>query len=370
MKRLLVAGGGTGGHVTPLLAVLEALREEDGQQAVEVHYLGRSGSIEERLARAQGLAFHPIASGAVRGLAPWRVATNVGKLAAGLAAGLREVRRFEPDAVLVTGGYVSVPVALAGWLARRPVVVCLPDMEPGLAVRLLARLATRVTVSFEEVRATLPAGKTAVTGYPVRQALLRGERAGARRRLGIADNEAALLVLGGSSGSRSINDAVFNALPGLLPLAQVLHLTGTLGYERVRAGWQGLDACARGRYRIYSYVEDEIVDLLWAADLAVARAGAATLGEFPAAGLPSILVPGRFAGGHQALNATYLKDRGAALVIEDAGLEERLLPTVRALIQDPERLAGMAAAARRLARPLACRAIVAELQRAANRRPM
>jgi undecaprenyldiphospho-muramoylpentapeptide beta-N-acetylglucosaminyltransferase len=367
MRRLLVAGGGTGGHVYPLLAVLETLHEHEGE--VEVHYLGRSQSVEERLAREHNLEFRAIPAGGIRGLGPWRVVTNLSKLAVGLRGAVREVRDFGPDAVFVTGGYVSVPAALAAWLARRPVVVCLPDMAPGLAVRLLARLATSVTVSFEEVVPSLPANKAVVTGYPVRQALLRGDREQARRRLGIAASECMLVVLGGSSGARSINEAVLAALPDLLALAQVFHLTGTLDYERVRARREQLDTCVRQRCRIYSFVEEELADMLWAADLVVARAGAATLGEFPAVGVPSVLVPGRFAGGHQALNATYLKDRGAALVIEDDDLRERLLPTVRELLEDRERLAAMAEAARSLARPQACGAIVAELRRAADQHP-
>lgn len=366
MRRLLVAGGGTGGHVYPLLAVLETLAEERREPSVEVLYLGRSGSVEEGLARQRGLAFAPVNADQVVGQAPWRVLANLGKVAAGVRQARRAIHRFAPDALLVTGGYVSVPAALAGWLARRPVVVCLPDMEPGLAVRLLSRLAARVTVSFPEVARTLPRSKVAVTGYPVRPAMVHGERIGARRRLGIGPGEPVLVVLGGSSGARNINDAVLASLPGLLSVARVFHLTGRRDFERVQAAAQELDTCARERYRIYSYVEDEMPDLLWSADLVVARAGAATLGEFPAVGVPSILVPGTFAGGHQSQNATYLCDRGAALVIEDAELREQLLPVVRELLQSPARLAAMAVAARRLARPQACQAIIAELERAAS----
>lgn len=389
MKRLMLAGGGTGGHVYPLLAALEAVPE-----GTQVLYLGRSDSVEERLAAKHGVPFCPMPAAAVRGMAPWRLVANLAKVVAGVGHALRAVRRFDPDAVLVTGGYVSAPAAVAAWLLRRPLVVCLPDMEPGLAVRALARLARRVTVSFPEVQRTLPAGKTVVTGYPVRAAFASGDGGAARERLGVAPGERLLVVLGGSSGARNINNAVLGALPGLLELARVVHITGKLDYERVCAAAEAkcggeacactsppaeqhssanasplrqdvLATCADGRYRIYSYVENEMADLLRAADLVVARAGAATLGEFPAAGVPSILVPGSFAGGHQALNATYLRDRGASVMIEDDRLAEQLLPTVKELFDNPQRLAEMAAAAGRLANPQACRAIVAELQRAA-----
>ncbi len=368
MRRLMVAGGGTGGHVYPLLSVLETLRSLPGGAETDVLFLGRAGATEEGLARKHGVPFAPIAAGAVVGMAPWRLARNLGKVARGTNEALREVRRFDPDVILVTGGYVSVPVALAGSLARRPVAVCLPDMEPGLAVRTLAYLAQRVTVSFPEVQRKLPRGKTVVTGYPVRPHLLKGDRVAARRRLGVEASEPMLLVLGGSSGARNINDAVLASLPDLLSQARVFHLTGTRDFERVQAAAKDLGTCVRGKYSIYSYVEEEMADLLWAADLVVARAGAATLGEFPAVGVPSILVPGSFAGGHQSQNATYLKDRGAALVINDSDLREQLLPAVRGLLQDPAQLAAMAVAAKGLARPKACREIIAELERVAGAR--
>ena len=368
MKRLLVAGGGTGGHVYPLLAVLETLREVD--PGVEVLFLGGRGNIEERLAQQAGVPFSAVPVGAVVGQGPVRLAKNLVSLVGGVGSALGQVRRFAPDAVLVTGGYVSVPAAVAGWLARRPVVVCLPDMVPGLAVKALARLATAVTVSFPEVQQALPSGKAVVTGYPVRVVLERGNRAEARGRLGLTAEDRVVTVFGGSRGARSINNALLAALPEILPQACVLHVTGTGDYDRVRAQWQTLETCVQGRYRIYSYVENEMADLLWAADLVVARAGAATLGEFPVAGVPSILVPYPYAGGHQRLNATYAMDRGAALMIEDEELGERLLPTISALLADPDRLNRMAQAARELAKPGACRAIVHELQRAAEaRRP-
>ncbi len=361
MKRLMLAGGGTGGHVYPLLAVLEALPE-----GTEVLYLGRRGSVEERLVQKHGVPFYPMPAAAVRGMAPWRVVANVGKVAGGVGQALAAMRRFKPDAVLVTGGYVSVPAALAAWLTRRPLVVCLPDMEPGLAVRFLARLADCVTVSFPEVQATLPRGTTVVTGYPVRRTFVVGDRAAARARLGVPPGEWLLVILGGSSGARNINSAVLGCLPGLLEATRVIHITGRLDYERVQAAAEPARTCADGRYRIYSYVESEMADFLRAADLVVARAGAAALGEFPAIGVPSILVPGSFAGGHQTPNATYLRDHGASVMVEDDRLAERLLPTVRELLEDPQRLASMATAARRLAHPQATRAIVAELQRAAQ----
>ncbi|MGQ9681112.1 MAG: undecaprenyldiphospho-muramoylpentapeptide beta-N-acetylglucosaminyltransferase [Anaerolineae bacterium] len=364
MNRLLVAGGGTGGHVYPLLAVVEALRRQE--QDAQVLFLGRPASVEERLARKQGLPFSPIAAGAVRGKGPVRAAVSMLHVFTGTRAALGAIQRFGPEAVLVTGGYVSVPVALASSIAQRPLVVCLPDMEPGMAVRLLARLAQTVTVSFEEVRHLLPPGKAVVTGYPVRAAFFAGQRAEARARLGLALDGRVLVVLGGSSGARNLNNAVLAVLPDLLELGTICHITGPLDWERVRARREALDTCVREQYRIYSYVEDDMGRLLRAADLVVARAGAATLGELPAVGVPSLLVPGDFAGGHQAINARFLEQHGAAEVLADSDLSRQFLSRVRALLCDPARLAAMAEAARRLARPNACEAIVAELARVAR----
>ena len=367
MNRLLVAGGGTGGHVYPLLAVVEALRRQTHD--AQVLFLGRPESVEERLARKEGLPFGAIAAGAVRGKGPVRATLSMLRVATGTRAALRAIGRFEPEAVLVTGGYVSVPVAVAARIARRPLVVCLPDMEPGVAVQLLARLAQTVTVSFDEVRKLLPAGKAIVTGYPVRAAFFVGQRAEARQRLGLAQDRRVLVVLGGSSGARSLNEAVAGALPELLELGTVCHITGALDWERVRARREALDTCVREQYRIYSYVEDDMAHLLRAADLVVARAGAAILGELPAVAVPSLLVPGDFAGGHQATNARYLERCGAADVLADSELPVQFVTRVRGLLENPARLAAMAEAAGRLARPNACAAIVAELARAAGRPP-
>jgi len=358
--RVIISGGGTGGHVYPALAIVEALTAT-GLQDVSLLYVGSEGGVEEELARRQGIAFRAIAAGQVRGLMPWTMARNLMRIARGLFQARRIVGEFAPRVVLVTGGYVCVPVALAAWARRIPVLIYLPDLEPGLAIRVLSRFAARVAVSFPEVARYFGAGKAVVTGYPVRAAFFAADKAAARATFALEAGMPVVTVFGGSRGARSINRALCSILDELLVRCQVIHVSGTLDADWVAERAKALPPDLRSRYRHYAYLHGEMVEALAAADLVVARAGASTLGEFPALGLPSILVPYPYAGQHQDVNADYLVQRGAAVKIADAELSAKLLPTIQALLDDRERLAEMSARARSLARPEAARRIAEEL---------
>ena len=318
---------------------------------VEATYVGGKDSVEERLVRRAGVRFVGIPAGGVHGLAPWRAAWNLTKLARGFGAALRLGRRERPRALFVTGGYASVPVALAVWALRVPILVYLPDIEPGLAVRFIARLATRVAVTTEDSKAYFPARKVVVTGYPVRPEFAGLTREAARERLGLSLEEPVLLVFGGSHGARSINRAVTTVLEDLLEMAQVIHVSGRLDWPWVSERAERLPPGLRLRYHPYSYLHEEMGDALAAADLVVCRAGASTLGELPYFGLPAVLVPYPHAWRYQRVNARWLAERGAAVVLEDERLGEALLPTVRRLLADPERLDRMRERSRAVARP-------------------
>jgi UDP-N-acetylglucosamine--N-acetylmuramyl-(pentapeptide) pyrophosphoryl-undecaprenol N-acetylglucosamine transferase len=323
--------------------------------------LGSAGGIEADLVQRSGVPFTAIPAGGLRGLAPWAVVWNLGRLVAGYVRAEGLIDEFRPDVVFATGGYVCVPVVLAGRRRGVPSLLYLPDIEPGMAIRFLARIVDRIAVSFEASRTYLPAHKVVVTGYPVRPELLQADKTAARARLGLSPDVPVLLVFGGSHGARRINQAAAEVMADLASLAQVIHVTGTLD-----AAWIQSRQAGTQRYRVYPYLHAEMADALASADLAVARAGAATLGEFPAVGLPGILVPYPYSGQHQWPNARYLADRGAAVIVPDAELTgARLLTEVRALLTDPGRLAAMSAAARRLAVPDAAVKIAAELRRLA-----
>jgi UDP-N-acetylglucosamine--N-acetylmuramyl-(pentapeptide) pyrophosphoryl-undecaprenol N-acetylglucosamine transferase len=329
-------------------------------------YVGSRGGVEEgivsRFAQNEGLPFAAISTGGLRGLAPWTVAGNLFRMLAGFVQSLNIVRDFSPDVVLVTGGYVCAPVAAATWLRRVPLLVLLPDLEPGLAVRALSRLATRVAVSFPEVAKYFDQSKVVAAGYPVRAEFFTADKAEARRAFGLEEDLRTVTVFGGSHGAHSINVALSQCLESLLEGCQVIHICGHLDAEWVMDNRTRLPERLRNRYRAYSYLHEEMPGALAAADLAVARAGAATLGEFPALGLPSILVPYPYAGQHQELNADYLVSRGAAVKIADADMEEKLLPTILELLNDEAALARMSERARALARPDAAQRIAQELR--------
>ncbi|MDA8220092.1 MAG: undecaprenyldiphospho-muramoylpentapeptide beta-N-acetylglucosaminyltransferase [Dehalococcoidales bacterium] len=359
--RIIATGGGTGGHVYPALSIISALRKRLDEQTgehLEVLYVGSEGGLEEGIVTRAGLAFRSVPSGAVVGRSPVKIVGNLARTVAGMVASVLVIRSFGPQAVLATGGYVCVPVVLGAWLSRVPSLIFLPDMAPGVAVRFLAQFASRLAVSFQEARRQLPAEKTVATGYPVRPDLFSVDREKARAQLDLSADLPVVLVLGGSRGAHSINVAVSEALPALLPKCQIVHVAGPGGEEELREKAAGLPEELRGRYRLHAYLHEELPSALGAADVVVSRAGASVMGEYPAVGAASILIPYPYAGAHQRLNAQQLVEKGAALQIDDAQLGTGILEeTVLGLLNDPERLARMREAARQLAQPGASAAI-------------
>ncbi len=322
-------------------------------------WIGGEGGMEAELLRAilPDVPFTAIPAGGMHGVGLLRALRNLWRLLRGFIVSWGLLRHQKPAAVLTTGGYVSVPVALAAWLNRVPVVVFLPDIEPGFSVRWVARLAKKVAVTVEDSRMYLPSHKVIVTGYPLREDLQRWDRVTAFQALGLETGAPVLLVFGGSRGARSINAAILANLEALLVQAQVVHVTGTLDWETVYGAAKALPDAVRGRYHPFSYLHEEMGAALAAADVVLSRAGASVLGEFPFFGLPAILVPYPYAWRYQKVNAEWLAQRGAAVVAVDENLNTSVLSLVGELLQSPERRSTMSAAARALARPNAARHI-------------
>lgn len=312
----------------------------------DVIYVGSSLGMETTLVPRAGIPTH---------LVPMKAPSSPrGVLLLGLAIVrvLALILRRRPAVTLATGGYVSVPAVMASWLARVPVVLFLPDIVPGRAIAWLAPLATRIAVSAEDATRFLPARKTSVTGYPVRDDFDRADRARSRIRLGVPNDIPLLLVFGASQGARSINEALATCLPEVLPACHVLHICGEPRLREAEEAADRIPTVLRDRYSLVPYLHgEEMAGALMAADLAVCRSGASTVGELPLAGLPSILVPFPDVAVHQRENAEYLVSHGAAVTIDDHDLGTRLGPTVLGLLSDAPRLERMAAAARSLARP-------------------
>ena len=344
--KLALTAGGTGGHIFPAFAVLDSVLA--ARPGTETRFFGPEDRGERALVEARGIRFESVPSAQVRGRGPLKLLRSGARLSAGVWIALRNLRNFRPDVLFSTGGYGSFPSCVAARLLRVPVVVFLPDVSPGWAVRAEKRLATRMATTTDAALEFLPRSKTVVTGYPVRSAFKTIEREGARASLGLAETDTMVLVAGASQGAGAINRAIFAALPTLIEHHFLFHITGTGGIDEALAIRAGLGDRA-ARYQPAAF-RDDLPTLMLAADIAVMRAGASVLGELPAAGLPSVLVPGTFAGGHQRDNARWLVDAGAAEILEESHLDE-LHARVEALLADRELLAEMRSAATKRARP-------------------
>ncbi|HQW50500.1 MAG TPA: glycosyltransferase, partial [Tepidiformaceae bacterium] len=244
--RLALTGGGTGGHIFPALAVLDAVRAS--ASPVEVCFFGPEDRGERTLVEAAGVPFETVPSAAVRGRGPIGLIRSAWSLFSGVVTAVRRFRRFKPDAVFSTGGYGSFPGSVAARLLRRPLVVYLPDVHPGWAVKAERMLATRMTTTTEAALEFLPPAKTTVTGYPVRATFFTLSRDAAREQLGLPLDAAVLLIAGASQGARAINAAVFDALPVLCEQAIVFHVTGDAGMAEAFARREALDSAIRDRY--------------------------------------------------------------------------------------------------------------------------
>jgi UDP-N-acetylglucosamine--N-acetylmuramyl-(pentapeptide) pyrophosphoryl-undecaprenol N-acetylglucosamine transferase len=326
--------------------------------------------MEADLVKRAGIDYAEIPAGQFHGMGIRRLPASLLATTRGYFAARQVLRRFRPHVLFFTGGYVAAPMAMAG--RKVPSLLYVPDIEPGLALKSLARFSRRIAVSAEDSRAYFSSSASVtVTGYPVRADLSVWNRTAALAALQLSPELPTLLVFGGSKGSRSINHALLAALPDLLTDMQIIHISGALDWPAVQSNRDSLAAqmTALGkpsslaeRYRPYPYLHDEMGAAFAAADLVVCRAGASTLGELPAYGLPAILVPYPHAWRYQYVNADYLARHGAAQILVDQELGTRLLPLVHEIIRDAARLSQMRQAMRLLARPQAAHAIAGLLR--------
>lgn len=350
----------------PALAVHNALTTR--RPGVETLWVGGEGGMEEDLVKRAGIPFQSIPAAGVHGVGLRALPGNLAKLSRGVVASRRILQDFRPDVLFFTGGYVAFPMAFAG--RKVPTLLYVPDIEPGLALKAVARFADRLTVTAEASKEYFPAKqRILVTGYPLRADLKGWSRQSGSQRLGLSGDLPVLLVTGGSKGARTINNAVLAHLPALLEMAQVVHITGSLDWPVVEAAAKDLPNHLADRYHAMPYLH-EMGAALSAADLVVSRAGASSLGEYPFFGLPAILVPYPYAWRYQKVNAEALSQHGAAILLEDHLMQERLFPLVRDLLNDPAKREVMRASMRTLAQPDAAGAIASQLLELAGETPL
>jgi UDP-N-acetylglucosamine--N-acetylmuramyl-(pentapeptide) pyrophosphoryl-undecaprenol N-acetylglucosamine transferase len=368
--QVLIAGGGTGGHIYPALAVARSLREQP--DPAELTWLGGHRGLEAALVRAADIPFSKLALRSLRTVdRDAHVVLDPLRLVASVPQATAILTQRRPDAIFTTGGYVAVPVILAAAPLRIPVLLWEGNAVPGKSVRATSRMVSALAVSFEATcRALGGDGRPCyLTGTPIRD-VREIDRLAARERLDIPAGERVLLIFGGSQAVRRFNAAVAAALSRLIERVTVIHVTGDDGYSAALSAREGLPADQRVRYRPYRFLRDEMLAALAAADLVVGRAGSSTLAEATALGLPMVVVPYPHAAGHQRANAEVLEQAGAARVVEDAAFDAHALVAAAAILDDADAHVRMSAAARSLGRPGAARAVADLVTALAERRPL
>lgn len=346
----------------PALAVLQALKEHKPTWNTDgsVLWVGGEKGMEQEILSRQNIEFKTIPAAGLHGVGLKSLPGNISLLMKGYLKARQILREYCPDVLFFTGGYLAVPVAFAG--RSVPSIVFIPDIEPGLAIKTITNLAAQIAVSVDQTRLYIPPAKpVTVSGYPVRAELLKWSREEAFRTFNLNPDLPILLIFGGSKGARSINRAVKGILLELLKETQVIHITGKLDFDEMLTCQDSLSDKELTNYRVFPFLHDDMGAALRIADLVVSRSGASILGEYPMFGLPAILVPYPYAWSYQKTNAQYLADRGAADIINDEDLNEKLLPRIKALINNQVELSRMRSKMEILAQPEAAKTIAQQL---------
>lgn len=328
MKKIVLTGGGTAGHVTPNIALLPHLKEA----GFDIFYIGSYQGMEKELIEAEHIPYYGISSGKLRRYFDPKNFSDPFKVLKGVFQSIHLLRKLKPDIVFSKGGFVSVPVIFAAKLCRVPVIIHESDLTPGLANKLAIPCAVKVCCNFPETMKYLPAEKAVLTGSPIRRELLSGDAAAAREMCGFDESRPVLFVIGGSSGSVVINNAIREALPKLLEHFQVVHMCGKDHLDLSLVQTRG--------YRQFEYIGRELHDIFAMSDLVISRAGANSICELQALHKPNLLIPLSAAAsrGDQILNATSFEKQGFSKVLLEENLTEKsLLEAVDELYADRER---------------------------------
>ena len=327
MKKIVLTGGGTAGHVTPNIALMPALKKA----GYDIAYIGSYDGIERKLIEELGIPYYGISSGKLRRYFSVQNFTDPFRVLKGLGEAKRLIKILKPDVIFSKGGFVSVPVVMAGKGRHVPVIIHESDMTPGLANKLALPSATKVCCNFPETLSHLPEGKAVLTGSPIRQELLSGDKYKALEFLHFTSDKPVILVIGGSLGSVAVNEAVRGILPELLKSFQVVHLCGK---GKVDDSLKNLEGYAQ-----FEYIKEELKDLFALTDIVISRAGANAICELLALHKPNLLIPlpASQSRGDQILNARSFERQGYSMVLEEEALnQEVLLTAIRKLYENRE----------------------------------
>jgi UDP-N-acetylglucosamine--N-acetylmuramyl-(pentapeptide) pyrophosphoryl-undecaprenol N-acetylglucosamine transferase len=316
LKKIVLTGGGTAGHVTSNIAMIPELKK----QGWEIHYIGTKDGIEQKLiSKITDVSYHSVQSGKLRRYMDFKNITDPFRVIAGIGQSANLLRRLKPKMIFSKGGFVSVPVVLGGWLNRIPVIVHESDLTPGLANKIATRFAKVVCTTFPETVDYFASGKAVHTGAPIRRELFLGKADRGRRLCGFEGDKPVLLVMGGSQGAVAINNIIRALLTKLTRRFQIIHLCGKGNYDFLLEDYPG--------YKQFEYINEELPDILAAADIIVSRAGANSIFEFLALKKPALLVPLPLSAsrGDQILNARSFERQGFSKVLEQESMTEDTL---------------------------------------------
>lgn len=324
--RIVLTGGGTGGHIFPLVAVAEKLKESN--KNIKLLYLGGKGELEKRIMTENSIEMKYVMSGKIR---RYRSLANIGdifKLPIGIIQALWHLLWYMPDVVFSKGGHTSVPVAFAAWVYAIPILTHESDSVPGLANRIIGAVSDRIAISYPHARRFFSEKKVFLTGNPIRSDISEGNKELIFNKYRLTQSKPLTLVLGGSQGSENINDAITAALSDLLKITQIIHQTGVSKYKETikKARLSGIKEGSGGYQPVDFIASSEMKDYLAAADLVISRAGANSISDIAANAKPAILIPlASAANNHQGMNAYSLAEKGAVVVLEESNIGRNML---------------------------------------------
>lgn len=325
MKHIVLTGGGTAGHVTPNIALIPRLKK----LGYKISYIGSYEGIEKKLIEELGIPYYGISSGKLRRYFDLKNFSDPFRVLKGFSQARKLLKELKPDVVFSKGGFVTVPVVIAAKRCKIPALIHESDMTPGLANKLCLSSASKICCNFPETVNSLPKDKAVLTGTPIRQELLSGNKDAGRKFCGFTDDKPVLMVIGGSLGAASVNENIRKILPQLLKEFQVIHLCGKGKTDEGLNGTTG--------YVQYEYIKQELPDLFALADIVISRAGANAICELNALHKPNLLIPlsAKASRGDQILNARSFERQGFSVVLEEEEITaEKLLSSIRSLYAD------------------------------------